>query len=235
MRRIWLVIGVLALSGVVAAQAGKGQASTGTVEKTTVRREQPPLGTVAKQTREARAKAKAAAEVTAAANAKATAGTKATANAKTSDAKASYTKATDAAATTKPVSFTNENLDGRPRPIAPTTYRTAGFTRSNSMVRSTGDGKDEAYWRRRAEPIRRQLQYNTDRLNVAKKRLESLKADDGLDLSVANGRSSPAQAERQRMVSYVQELENQLRRNEQAMKDLEDEGRKAGALPGWFR
>ena len=31
------------------------------------------------------------------------------------------------------------------------------------------------------------------------------------------------------------ELDDQVRRNEQAMKELEDEGRKAGALPGWFR
>jgi hypothetical protein len=70
---------------------------------------------------------------------------------------------------------------------------------------------------------------------MAKKRLESLKADEGLDVSVANGRSSPTQAERQRLASYVQDLEYQVRSNEQAMKDLEDEGRKAGALPGWFR
>ena len=103
------------------------------------------------------------------------------------------------------------------------------------MVRSSGDGKDEAYWRRRAQPIRQQLEYNTDRLNTAKKRLESLKGEEGLDVNTANGRYSPAQAERQRITSQVQELEDQVRRNEQAMKNLEDEGRKAGALPGWFR
>jgi hypothetical protein len=72
-------------------------------------------------------------------------------------------------------------------------------------------------------------------LNTAKKRLESLKGEEGLDVNTANGRYSPAQAERQRITSQVQELEDQVRRNEQAMKNLEDEGRKAGALPGWFR
>ena len=103
------------------------------------------------------------------------------------------------------------------------------------MVRSSGDGKDESYWRRRAEPIRQQLESNTDRLNMAKKRLESLKADEGLDVAVANGRSSAAQGERQRQASLVRELESQVQYLEQRMKNLEDEGRKAGALPGWFR
>jgi hypothetical protein len=125
MSRIWLGIGVVALSGVVAAQ---------------VKQEQPSLGVVAKATKEQRAKAKAAA---------------------------------DAKAASKPATYTNENLDGRPRPSAPTAYRTA--VRSASMVKSGSDGKDEAYWRRRAEPIRQQLAYSTERLSAAKKRLDALK------------------------------------------------------------
>jgi hypothetical protein len=185
MSRIWLGIGVLALSGVVAAQ---------------VNQEQPSLGVVAKATKEQRAKAKAAA---------------------------------DAKAASKPATYTNENLDGRPRPSAPTAYRTA--VRGASMMKSGSDRKDEAYWRRRAEPIRQHLAYGTERLNAAKKRLESLKADEGLDVAVANGRPSAAQGERQRQASLVQELESQVQNLEQRMKNLEDEGRKAGALPGWFR
>lgn len=196
MSRIWLGIGVLALSGVVAAQ---------------VKQEQPSLGAVAKATKEQRAKTKAAADAKAAANA----------------------KAADSKAASKPPTYTNENLDGRPRPSAPTAYRSA--VRSGSMVKSGSDGKDEGYWRRRAEPIRQQLAYSTERLNAAKKRLESLKSDEGLDVAVANGRSSAAQGERQRQASLVQELESQVQYLEQRMKNLEDEGRKAGALPGWFR
>ena len=79
------------------------------------------------------------------------------------------------------------------------------------------------------------LAYTTERFNAAKKRLESLKADEGLDVAVANGRSSAAQGERLRQASLVQELESQVQYLEQRMKNLEDEGRKAGALPGWFR
>jgi hypothetical protein len=203
MSRIWLGIGVLALSGVVAGQA---------------RQDQPSLGAVAKATKEQRAKAAAAK------NASKTPAKPAAA------AKTASTENTEEAAGKK---YSNDNLDGRPRPTAPTAYRTA--VRGASMVKSGSDGKDEAYWRRRAEPIRQQLGYSTERLNAAKKRLESLKADEGLDVSVANGRSSPAQAERQRQASLVQELETQVQYLEQRMKNLEDEGRKAGALPGWFR
>jgi hypothetical protein len=198
-----------------------------------VRQEPPSLGAVAKATKEQRAKAKAAADAKAAANAKAAAKAKAAANDKAADGKAA-----DGKAATQRSTYTNENLDGRPRPTSPTSSSPATYgtsTRSTSMLKSSGDGKDEAYWRRRAEPIRQQLESSTDRLNMAKKRLESLKANEGLDVSVANGRSSPVQAERQRLTSYVQELEYQVRHHEQAMKNLEDEGRKAGALPGWFR
>jgi len=195
--RIWLGIGVLAFSGVVAAQVKQEQVIA------PVKQQQPSLAAVARATKEQRAKTSAA---------------KAAAEAK-SPSKAKYT---------------NNNLDGRPRPVAPTAYR-AATAKSTSMTSGQGDGKDEAYWRRRAEPIRQQLEYNTDRLNLAKKRLESLKSNEGLDVSVANGKTSAVQGERQRLISYVQELEIQVRNYEQAMKSLEDEGRKAGALPGWFR
>jgi hypothetical protein len=35
--------------------------------------------------------------------------------------------------------------------------------------------------------------------------------------------------------AQVLDLEGQVQFYEQQMKDLEDEGRRAGALPGWFR
>jgi hypothetical protein len=79
------------------------------------------------------------------------------------------------------------------------------------------------------------LQEYTDRLKVAKKEQEALKTKQGLDVAVANGQSSPNTYEVQRLANYVMELEGQVRRYEGAMKSLEDEGRRAGALPGWFR
>jgi hypothetical protein len=71
-------------------------------------------------------------------------------------------------------------------------------------------------------------------LSVVKARLEAIKGN-GLDVSVANGQSSPIQAERRQLNYQVLDLEAQLRRVEQMMATLEDEGRRGGALPGWFR
>ena len=168
--------------------------------------EQPSLAEAAKAAKEQKAKAKAEA-----------------------DAKAAAKKDSDAAAGKK---YTNEHLDERPRPWSSTASRAA--VRSAAMVNSGRGGKDEAYWRRRAEPLRQRLQRSTNQLNIAKARLEGLKAD-GVDIALANGRSSPIESERQRQIALVRELEARVSSDEQAMKDLEDEGRRAGALPGWFR
>jgi hypothetical protein len=125
--------------------------------------------------------------------------------------------------------YTNEDLVGRPRAW----YRSYSI-RPSSASGASGRGNDEAYWRSRAGRIRERLQSSSDRLNLLKTRLDSVKAD-GLDISLANGRYSPQQAERQRLKSQVLDLEAQVQQYEQQLKDLEDEGRRAGALPGWFR
>jgi hypothetical protein len=189
------------------------------------RESQPPLGTVAKATREAKAKT-APATPENKPSAKTGRATKATAEQKSG--------------ATPAKKYTNEDLYVRPRPTgtssstsSPAAYRTRPATGSAS---NSGDrGKDEAYWRSRAEPVRRTLQEYTGRLQAAKKQQEALKAKQGLDVAVANGQASPNTYEVQRLANQVMELEAQVRRYEGAMKSLEDEGRRAGALPGWFR
>lgn len=198
---------------------GIGVLTLGAVAAAQVKQEQPSLGAVAKAVQEEKAK-----------TGKGKLATKT--SAKSDDAaKAAPDPKTDE---TTGKQYTNEDLDRRPRPHSPTSsYPTR--TRTTSMTKSTDRGADEAYWRRRAGPILERLRDTTERLNEAKAHLENKKAPDGLDVSVANGRSSQAQAERDRLTTYVMQLEGQLRREEQAMKHLEEEGRRAGALPGWFR
>ena len=215
MNRFWLGIGILTLGGVAATQAQ--------------RESQPPLGTVAKTTRDAKAKA----AVTSPEN---------KSSAKTGGATKATAEQKSGATTAK--KYTNEDLYVRPRPTgtsspassstsSPATYRNRTATGSAS---TSGDrDKDEAYWRSRAEPVRRTLQEYTDRLQAAKRQQEALKAKQGLDVAVANGQASPNTYEVQRLANQVMELEAQVRRYEGAMKSLEDEGRRAGALPGWFR
>src|SRR5262245_30531712 len=127
------------------------------------------------------------------------------------------------------VKYTNEDLVGRPR--ASYRHRSVGTA---LPLATDGRGADEYFWRSRAARIRERLQSATDRLNLLKTQLESVKAD-GLDVSLANGRYSPMQAERQRLKVQVVDAEAQVHHYEQQMKDLEEEGRRAGALPGWFR
>ena len=192
---------------------GIGMLTLGVAVAAQGKKEQPTLGAVAKAAQEAKAKSTAEAPVKA-----------------KDEVKTTTDASTEKAAAKK---YSNEDLDGRPQPSSPTAYRTA--VKGAAMVSSSGaSGRDESYWRARAQSIRQRLQESTDRLNIAKARLDNLKSD-GIDIAVANGRSSPMQAERQRQANYVQELESRVRRDEQALKNLEDEGRKAGALPGWFR
>jgi len=217
MTRTWLGIGVLTL-GAVAVAAQK--------------QEQPSLGAVAKAVQEEKAKAAAKQKTESKTPAKSQEAAKAAPDSKT--AKATPDADAGKAAGKK---YTNEDLDRRPRPYSPTSspYSTSSRTRTTSMTRSTDLGADEAYWRRRSAPLRERLRQTTERLNAAKANLESKKAPEGLDVSVANGRSSPAQAERDRLASYVAQLESQLQRDEEALRTLEEMGRRAGALPGWFR
>src|SRR5262245_31383104 len=164
MNRIWLGIGILTLGGVAAAQVQRDP--------------QPSLGTVAKATKEEKTKATAT-----------------TPENKPPAKTGGATKATPdhRSGTTTTKKYTNEDLYVRPRPTegtssstssSPATYRTRTTTGPTSN--SADRGKDEAYWRSRAEPVRRALQEYTDRLKVAKKQQEALKAKQGLDVAVAN-------------------------------------------------
>src|SRR5262245_25209323 len=185
MNRIWLGIGILTLGGVAAAQAQ--------------RESQPSLAAVAKTTKEAKAKATAT-----------------TPENKPPPKTGGATKATpdQKSGTTTAKKYTNEDLYVRPRPSAGTSSATSSPAASRTRIAtgaapSSGDrGKDEAYWRARAEPVRRSLQEYTDRLKVAKKQQETLKGKEGLDVAVANGQSSPNTYEVQRLANHVMELES---------------------------
>jgi hypothetical protein len=212
-------IGVLALGAAAAAQGKK---------------EQPTLGAVAKAAQEEKAKAGAAES-----KADSKTAAKTDASAKAGAANASATADASAAAdennakATAGKRYTNEHLDGRPRPSSPSAYRTA--MKGAAMVSSDGSGKDEMYWRQRAEPVRQRLEYSKDRLNSAKAQHERARTEGGLYVPPANGRTSTVQAERQRLATRVQDLEAEVRRAERDWTELEDEARRAGALPGWLR
>ena len=184
---------------------GIGVLTLGAAVAAQVKEERPALGTIAKAAQEEKAKA--------AQDEKAK-----TAAASNPESKAPAAK-----------KYTNEDL-GRSRPRPTPLYPTPPSATSFSPDRP----KDEAYWRSRAQPILERQRDITSHLTVLKARLESIKGD-GLDVSLANGQSSPLAAERRQLTYQVTDFEAQLKRYEQLMAALEDEGRRAGALPGWFR
>ena len=192
---------------------GIGVLTLGVAVAAQVKEEWPALGTIAKAAQEEKAKA--------AQDEKAK-----TAPASKPESKAPV-KPEDAAPAAK--KYTNEDL-GRSRPRPTPLYPTPPSATSFSPDRP----KDEAYWRSRAKPILQRQQDITSRLSVLKARLDSIKGN-GLDVSVANGQSSPIQAERRQLGYQVADLEAQMRRLDQMMATLEDEGRRGGALPGSFR
>ena len=208
MTRIILGIGVLTLGVAVAAQ---------------VKDERPSLGTIAKAAQEEKAKAGQEEKAKAAAASK----PESKAPAKPDGAAAAATEGK----TEKPGAkkYTNEDL-GRSRPRPMPLYLSPPSATSFSPDRP----KDEAYWRSRAQPILERQRDITSHLTVLKARLESIKGD-GLDVSLANGQSSPLATERRQLTSQVADFEAQQKRLDEMMAALEDEGRRGGALPGWFR
>jgi len=195
---------------------GLAVVSLGAVVAAQVKEERPALGTIAKAAQEE--KAKAAQEEKAKA-------------AKEEKAKAPATGDSESKTPEKPAAkkYSNEDL-GRSRPWPTGLYLSPPPTTPYRADRP----KDEAYWRSRAQPILERQRDITSHLTVLKARLESIKGD-GLDVSLANGQSSPLAAERRQLTYQVTDFEAQLKRYEQLMAALEDEGRRAGALPGWFR
>jgi hypothetical protein len=177
--------------------------------------EQPSLGAVAKAAQEEKAKANG---TSSRAPAKGDATAKATSSGKTEKAPAKK--------------YTNQDLGATsPSPWYPASYSTSA---ASGKGLSGDRSKGESYWRSRATPLRQRLEASVARASAMKARLDGIKAE-GPDISTVNGRPSMVQAERQRLTSQLMEAEAQVEINERALKALEEEGRRAGALPGWFR
>jgi len=94
--------------------------------------------------------------------------------------------------------------------------------------------QDEAYWRARVAPLHASLD-----ANVAQSRTLSLRIDDLtielLGIHPFNTRRGGVEAERQRLITERQARVAALIDDQRAIDAVEEEGRRARALPGWFR
>jgi len=102
---------------------------------------------------------------------------------------------------------------------------------SGSGNGGSGGKSDEQVWRRKAQTIHDQMAQIDDRIAKIQEEIQkygavSFDPSSGLQQNVIYIKDRNAQ---------IQQLEEQKRRLQSQLDSLEDEGRKAGADPGWFR
>jgi hypothetical protein len=93
--------------------------------------------------------------------------------------------------------------------------------------------KDEAYWRARVAPIKQRIRDNTSKRDTLKLRINDLGAD--MSGYIGDARRGGVETERQRLVTELRTLDESVDADTHAVAAIEEEGRRAGALPGWFR
>jgi hypothetical protein len=123
-----------------------------------------------------------------------------------------------------------------PAPVAPATSPSAETKKTDGKPSATDkeSAKDEAYWRARWTPIGQKLAGEQAR----SARIRSRIADLTFELSGVgplNARRGGLESERQRLITEGQALDDTISADKAMLAAIEEEGRRAGALPGWFR
>jgi hypothetical protein len=113
-------------------------------------------------------------------------------------------------------------------PAVKDTSNKAATERSDTSV------KDESYWRARVAPLNQQIHDNAGKSLTLKGRIDDLTTE-LLGIGPLNARRGVVETERQRLITEVQALNEAVSADIKAVKAIEEEGRVAGALPGWFR
>lgn len=115
----------------------------------------------------------------------------------------------------------------------------AGQTHENTVAgkadSTTPDkgAKNEAYWRARWTPVQRRLNEELAKSAKLKARVSELTSELSDDFGTLNARR--AEAERQRLIMESDTLDSVISADKAALANIQEEGRRAGALPGWFR
>jgi hypothetical protein len=185
------------------------------------------LGDIAKKAQEQRDKAKAEAE-----------------KAKTEGEKAGQPAA-------KPLSktYTNKDLTDTPpaeKPAseaAPSKSTSSETKKSADKADSTADKsseigkavvKDEAYWRGRWTPLHEKLGEDLQKALSLRGRIYDLTVE-LIGIGPLNARRGGVETERQRLITEAEAVDNMIAKDKAALAAVEEEGRRASALPGWFR
>jgi hypothetical protein len=136
-------------------------------------------------------------------------------------------------------SYSNKDLvDAEPAAPPPSTQAAAPPARTTvtpEVRRTSREGvRDETYWRARVAPLNQRIRENTTKAIPLQRRVDELTQQLADIIGPPNARRG-RERERQRLITQVQQLENARRTQEAELARIEEEGRRAGALPGWFR
>jgi hypothetical protein len=150
-------------------------------------------------------------------------------------------KAEDAKKSGKPAkAYTDKDLG--PVPAAPAIVDVKSEPKAEPSKTSSATAtpetkeppKDEAYWRERIAPLLGQLAGQTAKLEVIDRRIAELTRELG-SIGPKNARWSVAKSESSRLIAQAEQLRTEIKWTKAQIDVVAEEGRRAGALPGWFR
>jgi septal ring factor EnvC (AmiA/AmiB activator) len=128
--------------------------------------------------------------------------------------------------------YTNEDLSDEP--LAATSANEAKTPAATKAEKTDGHAKGEAYWRSRVAPLQKKIDESQRKSDALRKRIAELTTEmDGL--VPVNPRPGSVASERQKLITQADRLEAEISAEKKALGDIEEEGRRAGALPAWFR
>jgi hypothetical protein len=137
--------------------------------------------------------------------------------------------------------YTNESLKGSGDPApapgaAPTpssTPSTSEPSQPEAAPADPGPRRDQKYWRERITEARDNLDRSKSFEEALQSRINALRAD-------FTSRDDPAQRavignNLQKALAELERVKNDVAKYEKQIRDIEEEARRAGALPGWLR
>ena len=124
-----------------------------------------------------------------------------------------------------------------PEPPAPASLAPAPASRGPAAAAddaSSLSATDEVYWRARVAPLHQRVRENRAKEGPLLNRINSLTVELSA-IGPVNARRGGLEMERRRLTAEVTDLRESLRADMAAIQALEEEGRRAGAPPGWLR
>jgi hypothetical protein len=144
---------------------------------------------------------------------------------------------TTASSSTASKVYSDKDLRGAHAAEPTETGKTHENTVAGKADSTTSDkgksAKNEAYWRARWTPVQRRLDEELAKSTRLKARVSELTSELSDDFGTLNARR--AEAERQRLITESDTLDRVISADKAALANIQEEGRRAGALPGWFR